>query len=420
MLKKISVSQLRLGMYLHSVEGRWIEHPFWKTRFVIKDPVDLSRLRASGLHECWIDDELGLAPAAEDSAVKVSPRRDGTAAATAAAGMPAAAPPPPPPAKRDMADELRQAAVVCRQGRQAVLAMFNEVRMGRTLDAESCLPLVDDIFASVLRNPGALISLTRLKTADDYSYMHSVAVCALMVALGRQLGVDSDACRAAGLAGLLHDIGKAVMPPEILNKPGRLTDPEFVVMRTHPERGHQLLLEGRGASPESLDVCLHHHERFDGTGYPRGLSGDSHSLLARMSAVCDVYDAITSNRPYKLGWDPAEAIARMASWKGHFDPAIFGAFVRSLGIYPTGSLVRLESGRLAVVIEQNAGALVSPVVKVFFSTQTQMPLPARRLDLSRPNCNDRIVAREAPQAWGFADLDRHWLDADIRRPAAAG
>ena len=418
MLKKISVSQLRLGMYLHSVEGRWIEHPFWKTRFVIKDPVDLSRLRASGLHECWIDDELGLAPAAEYSAVKVSPRRDGTAAATAAAGMPAAA--PPPPAKRDMADELRQAAVVCRQGRQAVLAMFNEVRMGRTLDAESCLPLVDDIFASVLRNPGALISLTRLKTADDYSYMHSVAVCALMVALGRQLGVDSDACRAAGLAGLLHDIGKAVMPPEILNKPGRLTDPEFVVMRTHPERGHQLLLEGRGASPESLDVCLHHHERFDGTGYPRGLSGDTHSLLARMSAVCDVYDAITSNRPYKLGWDPAEAIARMASWKGHFDPAIFGAFVRSLGIYPTGSLVRLESGRLAVVIEQNAGALVSPVVKVFFSTQTQMPLPARRLDLSRPNCNDRIVAREAPQAWGFGDLDRHWLDADIRRPAAAG
>ncbi len=290
--------------------------------------------------------------------------------------------------------------------------------MGRALDAERCLPLVDDISSSVMRNPGALVSLARLKTADDYSYMHSVAVCALMVSLARQLGMDSDACRRAGLAGLLHDMGKALMPIEVLNKPGRLTDAEFTVMRTHPERGHELLLEGRGAGPEALDVCLHHHEHMDGTGYPHRLEGEAISQLARMGAVCDVYDAITSNRPYKAGWDPAESIARMASWKGHFDPVIFGAFVRSLGIYPTGSLVRLQSDRLAVVVEQSPDALVSPVVKVFFSTVTRLPVPARRLDLSRPNCSDRIVARESPQDWGFEDLDQHWLDPDIRRRTA--
>jgi putative nucleotidyltransferase with HDIG domain len=412
MLKKIPVLQLRLGMHLHALDGPWLEHPFWKTRFVITDPSDLRKLRDSGLRECWIDDDLGLAPEADDAVAHVAPRRRAPVGASAH-DLPKAA--PPAAARRDLADELRQAAAVCRQGRQAVLSMFNEARMGRALDAERCLPLVDDISSSVLRNPGALVSLARLKTADDYSYMHSVAVCALMVALARQLGMDADACRHAGLAGLLHDMGKAVMPPEVLNKPGGLTDSEFAIMRSHPERGHELLLQGRGAGPEALDVCLHHHERMDGSGYPHGLAGDATSQLARMAAVCDVYDAITSNRPYKAGWDPAESIARMASWKGHFDPAIFGAFVRSLGIYPTGSLVRLQSGRLAVVVEQNADALVSPVVKVFFSTLSQLPLPARRLDLARPNSTDRIVARESPQDWGFDDLDRHWLDADVRR-----
>jgi len=417
MLKKVPIAKLRLGMHLHALEGPWLNHPFWKTRFVITDAADLRKLRDSGLQECWIDDELGLAPEVEDTAITAAPRRL-PIHVEVAHDVPAQ--PAPPQAPRDMGDELRQAAVICKQGRQAVLSMFNEARMGRALDAESCLPLVEQISSSVYRNPGALVSLARLKSADDYSYMHSVAVCALMVALARQLGMDADACRRAGLAGLLHDVGKAVMPPEVLNKPGHLTDDEFAIMRTHPERGHDLLLEGNGAGAEVLDVCLHHHEHFDGSGYPHGLAGEANSLFARMGAVCDVYDAITSNRPYKAGWDPAESIAQMASWKGHFDPAIFGAFVRSLGIYPTGSLVRLQSGRLAVVIEQSAEALVSPVVKVFFSTANKLPLPARRLDLSRPNCSDRIVARESPQDWGFSDLDQHWLDPDIRRRSAGG
>ena len=165
--------------------------------------------------------------------------------------------------------------------------------------------------------------------------MHSVAVCALMVALARQLGHDDAACRDAGLAGLLHDLGKAAMPLDILNKPDKLSPAEFAIIRSHPVRGHEMLLESKGAPQAALDVCLHHHERVDGEGYPHRLSGERLSQLARMGAVCDVYDAITSNRPYKAGWDPSVSIARMASWKGQFDEAVFGAFVRSLGIYPT-------------------------------------------------------------------------------------
>jgi putative nucleotidyltransferase with HDIG domain len=406
MLKKVAVSELRPGMHLHAVEGSWLDHPFWRTRFRLQAAGDIARLASAGVRECWIDVGKGL-----DVAPPAPP------ATSAVIDVPA--PKESPPALRPMAEELHQAAAICRRGRDAVQAMFHEARLGRALDTERCLPLVDEISGSVMRNPGALVSLARLKTQDDYSYMHSVAVCALMVALARQLGHDDEACRRAGLAGLLHDIGKAVMPLEVLNKPGKLTEAEFGVIRTHPERGHALLAEAGGAPADAMDVCLHHHERVDGTGYPHRLAGERLSLLARMGAVCDVYDAITSNRPYKAGWDPAESIAKMASWKGQFDDAVFAAFVKSLGIYPTGSLVRLASGRLAIVVEQNARALTAPVVKVFFSTRAQMHQPPERLDLAQA-ARDRIVGRESPAAWGFKDLESLWADPGVVQRSRGG
>jgi HD-GYP domain-containing protein (c-di-GMP phosphodiesterase class II) len=412
MLKKISVDQIRLGMHLHALEGAWIDHPFWKTRFVLADPADLSKLRGSSVREVWIDSSRGLDVAVNDARPGLAPAAPVTAVSPV---TPAAAPVgvataqrPAPPASRSMADELHEAAAICNRGKKAVMSMFREARLGNAVDAESCLPLVHEISSSVLRNPGAMVSLARLKTQDEYSYMHSVAVCALMVALGREVGLTEDECRVAGLAGLMHDMGKAVMPLDVLNKPGKLTEEEFAVMRSHPERGHALLLEGRGAGAEVLDVCLHHHERVDGTGYPHRLTGDAISRVAKMGAICDVYDAITSNRPYKKGWDPAESIARMASWKGHFDSGLFTSFVKSLGIYPVGSLVRLESGRLAVVTEQNPAALTAPHIKVFFSTKSNMPVTVLRLDLSAGG--DRIVGRESATKWGFTHLDSLWTE----------
>jgi HD-GYP domain-containing protein (c-di-GMP phosphodiesterase class II) len=402
MLKKIPVSELRLGMHLHRFEAAWIDHPFWRTRFTLGDPADLAAIAASCVRECWIDVSQGddvAAPVGPAVALKRSRSTTTLPAAPAITRRVAMEP-------TDLGNELDRAAALCRRSKDAVASMFNEARLGKAIDAEHCRPLVNDIAESVYRNPGALVSLARLKTADDYSYMHSVAVCALMVSLGRTLRLSEAQCKEAGLAGLLHDMGKALMPSEILNKPGKLSDDEFAVMRSHPERGHAMLVEGGGASDAVLDVCLHHHEKIDGSGYPHKLSGDAISLYARMGAVCDVYDAITSDRPYKAGWDPAESIARMASWQGHFDAAVFSAFVKSLGIYPTGSLVRLASGRLAVVLEQNAQSLTTPLVKVFFSTQSNLPIEARRLDLAKSN--DRITGRESRTDWNFPQLESLW------------
>ncbi|MBY0340100.1 MAG: HD-GYP domain-containing protein, partial [Rhodocyclaceae bacterium] len=208
--------------------------------------------------------------------------------------------------------------------------------------------------------------------------------------------------------------GKALMPPEVLNKPGKLTDDEFAIMRTHPGEGHHLLVQGNAVGEIVLDVCRHHHEKVDGTGYPDHLNGEQISLHAKMGAVCDVYDAITSNRPYKAGWDPAESIRKMTEWsKGHFDERVFQAFVRSIGIYPVGSLVKLDSGRLGVIIEQSEKSLLLPVVKVFFSTRAQTYIKPELIDLSKPGAMDRIASREDAAKWGLQHINR-FLHGDLK------
>jgi putative nucleotidyltransferase with HDIG domain len=281
--------------------------------------------------------------------------------------------------------------------------------MGKTVNAAGAQRLVEEISDSVSRNASALISLARLKTADDYTYMHSVAVCAMMIALARQLGLDEEQTKLAGMAGLLHDLGKAAMPMEVLNKPGKLTDAEFTIIKSHPVEGHKMLQAATDVHPLVLEVCLHHHEKTDGSGYPDRLKDDDISLFAKMGAVCDVYDAITSNRPYKAGWDPAESLRKMAEWAdGHFDQKVFQGFVKSLGIYPIGSLVRLTSGRIGVVMEQTGKSLTTPCVKVFFSTKSNLRITPETIDLSHPGCRDKIAGREDPEKWHFPDLNELW------------
>ena len=404
MLKKIRVDQLMVGMHIKEFCGSWMEHPFWRTGFVVTDPKDIASVCASSIKEVWIDCGKGLDVAPGEATVseaesEAQVEAELTALATAERQV----------ERVSAAVELQRAAKICATARKAVVSMFEEARMGKAVDAGGARRLVEEISDSVTRNPGALISLARLKTADDYTYMHSVAVCALMVALARQLGLDEEQTRKAGIAGLLHDLGKAAMPMDVLNKPGKLTDDEFAIIKSHPEKGHAMLLTGSDIDEIALDVCLHHHEKTDGSGYPKGLKADQISLFAKMGAVCDVYDAITSNRPYKAGWDPAESLRKMAEWaNGHFDQNVFQAFVKSLGIYPIGSLVRLSSGRLGIVIEQGTKSLLTPQVKVFFSTKANARIRPEILDLARPGCAEKIAAREDPENWKFPDLNELW------------
>ena len=403
MLKRIAVADLRIGMYVQEFCGSWMDHPFWKSKFLLNSPQDLQRIRASSIGELWIDVSKGL-----DVEAGAVVSTEAEAQKEVEATLMAAVQPRSTALSASMDAELERAAKICARSKQAVLSMFGDARMGKALNFEQAESLVEEISDSVMRHPNALISLARLKHADEYTYMHSVAVCALMIALARQLGLGEGAVREAGLAGLLHDVGKMAIDQDVLNKPGKLSDAEFSAVRRHPEAGGKILLAGKQVSALVLDVCLHHHEKVDGSGYPHGLQGEQISLFARMGAVCDVYDAITSNRPYKQGWDPAESIRKMAEWKGHFDEEVFQAFVKTVGIYPVGALVRLESGRLAVVLEQNAKSLLVPKVKAFFLAKSKVQIPPVLIDLSKANAQDRIVGRESAAAWGFEHLDELW------------
>ena len=400
MLKKINIRDVRLGMFIHEICGSWMDHPFWKKSFPLSEDADFNTLKQCGVKEVWIDISKGLDVEAIVPMVTTQTEKarvDNTFQLLAKSTKVKA------PPRASLQDELVRARKVHAKAAQAVTSMFGEARMGNAIKLEEVGTLVEEINQSIARNSDALLSLARLKNADNYTYLHSVAVCALMIALGRQMGLEDALLKEVGMAGLLHDVGKMAIPGEILNKPGRLTDEEFLIVKAHPQQGWEMLKCCPNVNDIALDVCLHHHETVVGTGYPDGLSGEALSLYARMGAVCDVYDAITSERCYKVGWAPGEAIRKMTEWKdGRFDEAVFRAFVKTVGIYPAGTLVKLKSGRLGVVMEQSEKSLLTPVIKVFFSTRSNAHIKPELIDLSR---SPEIIANlEDSEKWGF-DLD---------------
>lgn len=405
-IKRIATSELQIGMYIQKLGGSWIQHPFVRSSFLLTEPNDIKRIKEAGIKELWIDDEKGeITEAAEpsDSSQKTdSPTAQQTTTDKTHSEIKAS------DASSSIENEIERARKLCQDAKPQIMSMFNDIRLGKAIDPKTTLPLVGEIDSLVQRNSAAILSVARLKTHDDYTYMHSVAVCALMLSLANQMGLDKEQTRLAGIGGLMHDLGKAAMPLDILNKPGKLTDAEYLVMKKHTIVG-ATILQDSGAEAEVIDIALNHHEKINGTGYPNQLPAEKISQLARMAAICDVYDAVTSERAYKKPWEPANTIREMSKWDGHFDKQIFNSFVKSVGIYPIGSLVRLTSQRLAVVIEPAIDSLLKPKVKVFFSIRSNAPIPIQIIDLSAKNCKESIEGPEEPADWDFKSLENLWL-----------
>ncbi|THK40543.1 HD-GYP domain-containing protein [Methylophaga sp. SB9B] len=406
MTRRIASTELRLGMYIQKLGGSWLKHPFLRSSFLLTDADDIKSIVEAGIEDVWIDEEKGEAiqnshpvtpskqPAVEDfSDTQIVTKQSIEDKKTVL--------------QTSMEDDINQARKVFHEAKPQVMAMYKDARLGKAIDPQTTLPLVNEIDLMVQRNSAAILSVARLKTHDDYTYMHSLAVCALMISMARQLNLDEEQVKLAGVGGLMHDLGKSLMPLEVLNKPGKLSEAEYDIMKKHPAAGAKLL-ENSGAAPEVVDIALHHHEKINGLGYPNRLQGDEISLFSRMAAICDVYDAVTSERAYKQAWDPAGTIREMAQWEGHFDKQLFNAFVKMVGIYPVGSLVRLTSQRLAVVIEPGVTSLVKPKVKVFFSLRSKAPIQIQVVDLALPSCKETIEGPEDPSKWHFKHLEKLW------------
>jgi putative nucleotidyltransferase with HDIG domain len=372
MLKKIKATQLEEGMVLKGLDGVWTGVPNSRSTSRVLDRRLLRSLRARGDISVWI--EVTEAP----PVVRAPPPIDAQEAATNARAF----------------------------GASTMKGAFADAQANRPLNVAQAIQVVDGIYATIEHDPGAMLSVARLKTADEYTYMHCVTVCALMAAFARELGMTEGQCRNAAIGGLFHDLGKARVPIDILNKPGALTEAEFATMKNHPRLGTEMLQSNGFDEPIALDICLHHHEKIGGGGYPDGLDDEEISIYARMAAICDVFDAVTSARVYKRAWDPADALVRMAAWKGHFDRELLAAFIKLVGVYPVGSLVRLSSGLLAVVVQQRKDQLYAPVVRTFYSTVQETPTVPTLLDLSEPDCDVQIVGREPRDLWDDAHIQR--------------
>lgn len=379
MLKKIDVDALCIGMYVHDLSVPWYTHAFMRPRFCIDSAETLAAVRAC-TRSVVIDTERGV------DVASITPAAVETPATPTAA-----------PTRVSLDEELQVARKLLREARDSVRQTMADARTGSISTIPHMREMAQQMMESASRQPGALLSLAGLKTKDDYTFSHCVAVGAFMIALGRQLGLTDDELREAGTAGLLHDVGKSRIPDEVLNKPGRLTDAEFDIVRTHPTLGYRMLRDAGYEDSQALEVVLHHHERLDGKGYPDALDAARITRLARMGAVADVYDAVTSDRCYHRAMPPTAALQMMLSDSDHFDGEIVRAFVKTVGIYPNRSLVRLKSGRLAVVIEQHASNASTPIVKVFFSVRSNAPTLPVMLNLAHGT--DAIVSAEDPVAW---------------------
>lgn len=416
-LISINPDDVKLGMYIHDLKGSWVDHPFWTTEFELTQPSDLLKLQKSKVSKVVVDTEKGsynhsLNTTGTDSKAVKSYSNSGKEPENVVEKSGVSRYPWESVKRIPLDAELETAAKIIASSKKAVTQMFADIRMGKAINKDAAVPLIESISASIHRNESALISLVRIKTSDDYTYMHSVAVCALMVALSKQLGLSGEDLLRAGTAGLFHDLGKANIPVSILTKPGPLTPDEFDVMKSHPKHGHDLLQSSGMVDSVVLDVCLHHHEKLDGTGYPEGLKSEQISMFAKMGAICDIYDAVTSTRPYKAGWEPATSLQRMAKWEGHLDPVIFRAFVKSVGIYPVGTKVRLKSGKAAIVIDQSEKSLTAPIVKVFYSLKHDKRIPVETLDLSKAAILDEIVEPLDPSILRLKGLnvDNLWME----------
>lgn len=334
---KIHISELKIGMYVSKLDRDWLETPFLMQGFIVESLDDIDTVAeyaeyvwVDAVQETWVAPEeraiLGHKPKAKTTYInKVS------------------------------AEQERAAAVnVYREARRLTKTLLDDVRLGGVINTEQAKSTVKDCVQSVLRNSDALLWMARMRSEDEYTSEHCLNVCILAIAFGRHLGMSEPELEKLGLCGLLHDVGKMRVPHEILNKPGALTTKEFNMIKAHTVHGRNLLMSSPGIFHGVVDVAYSHHERIDGTGYPRKLKASGISDFARIIAIVDAYDAMTADRCYSRSIPSTDALKNIFKDRGtHFDERLALEFMKCIGLYPPGSLVELVNGNIGIVLETN-------------------------------------------------------------------
>jgi HD-GYP domain-containing protein (c-di-GMP phosphodiesterase class II) len=401
MIRKLSIDQLLPGMYVVDLHKRWFDHTLWQSRFKVRDEAHVWRLKEEGISEISIDTNKGIdlppppeAPPSPIARVNRVEQRLSLAELRAAA-----------PRTVSLGEERRRATRLLSEASGTVGELMMSAKAGLNVDAAELEPIIGKMIASVIRNPDALVPLARLKRLDAYATEHAVATAALIIAFGRQQGLPEPEIEKLALGTMVKDIGQSALDARLITKRGLLSKAEYSVVQSHVEEGLAVLEATSRLAETSVAVVLEHHERYNGCGYPYRMAGDEISVAGRMAAIVDTYDAMTSDRPYRGAMSPSHTLRQLYDEGGmQYDPALVAAFVKTVGIYPIGTLVLLESGHLAVVEQMHPENMLTPIVRVFYHTgRRQYVTTPVEVDLARKigNHYGQIVRAETFERWGI-------------------
>lgn len=386
---RIPVAALQIGMRVYELDRPWEETPFLFQGFQIESEEEIRILKELCEHvvvdvESRVDFRIG--------------RTDATSGFTPSTTVIRK--------ERSVQREFSSAHKTYKESSRLVRDIMDDIRLGKSIDTPAAKEAVGSCVDSVISNPDALLLLTRIKNKDEYTAEHSLNVAILTIALGRQLGLNKDKLMEVGMCGMLHDVGKILTPQDVLNKPGRLTREEMEEMKKHPTHGRDILISSDGVVGSALDVAFGHHESLDGTGYPRGLTDNQLTMLTKMVAITDTFDAITSDRVYRNGSPVMDALQILNRNRGkRFDSKLVMRFVKAVGIFPPGSVVELSNGEYGVVIESHPVQKLRPKVLIL-KGPFETDLEPRVVDLAYvrkdPNGNElRIVRNVHPSDAGI-------------------
>jgi putative nucleotidyltransferase with HDIG domain len=394
MIKKIAASELQIGMYIQDLNCGWMDHPFARNFFKINDTKTLQKIQALNISSVYIDTEKGL------DLPEAPSREQANQEQHTLVEQVATQPEPIKVRQTSFHDEVPHGVKALREANLLIAELMQDARLGKKLELHKAGLVVERMTRSLIRNPDVLPALIQIRDTDHYTFEHSVSTCTLMVAFCHYLGIASEIISSVGIGALLHDIGKVKIPNKILNKPGRLSEQEFKVMRNHVIHSKLILAQSSGVDEIAMAVAAEHHERYDGSGYPNGLKGDQMSYYSQIAAIIDVYDAITSDRCYQKGLPPTESLRRLYEWsETQFNRELTLKFIRFIGVYPPGSVVELDSQRLALVLAKTQNPL-KPQVRLVYDTAHRRLIQPQDIDLS--DSKDLIKGYAQVEDWGLS------------------
>ena len=387
MIKRIRVDQLEVGMFIHSITTEMTAAEGSIKQHLLKNKKSIQVIQSWGIQEVYIDTSKDTRPKTVQEVQHLIDDELHRLAKEA----------PSIPLKVPLKKEIHIAKSVTREAVDVIQRALGAIKKDAAINVKEAYSLIEKMEQSVTRNQDALILLTRIKKKDEYTLMHSISVGSLVLAFCKFCHVPYDMMLNLAVGALFHDLGKIRIPSSILNKPGRLSDAEYNIMKKHPEYSATILKNASGLPLDAYDIALHHHERFDGTGYPHNLKGGEISFGAQIAAICDVYDAMTSNRCYRKGLDSRDGLRKIYDWSGtHFNKELTFKFIRCIGVYPVGTYVKLENSLIGVVTESTENIL-QPIVRIFYDDQKKCPISVEDLNLFETGMS--IASYESSEKW---------------------